>query len=46
MLLDPVVPELPPTSGEGAAWATLLAFLAALSAIAGGDLRLRGAKRA
>ena len=32
---------LPPTNREGSDWATLLAFLAALSAIASVDLRLR-----
>ena len=37
---------LPETNRDGSAWTTLLAFLAALSAIAGVDLRLRGAKRA
>ena len=37
---------LPETNRDGSAWATLLAFLAALSAIVGVDLRLRGAKRA
>ena len=37
---------LPETNRDGSAWATLLVFLAALSAIAGVDLRLRGAKRA
>ena len=37
---------LPETNRDGSTWATLLAFLAALSAIAGVDLRLRGAKRA
>ena len=37
---------LPETNRDGSAWATLLAFLAALSAIASVDLRLRGAKRA
>ena len=34
---------LPETNRNGSTWATLLAFLAALSAIAGVDLRLRGA---
>ena len=37
---------LPETNRDDSAWATLLAFLAALSAIVGVDLRLRGAKRA
>jgi hypothetical protein len=37
---------LPETNRDGSTWTTLLAFLAALSAIAGVDLRLRGAKRA
>ena len=37
---------LPETNRDGSAWVTLLAFLAALSAIAGVDLRLRCAKRA
>lgn len=36
---------LPETNRDGSAWATLLAFLAALSAIAGVNLRLRGATR-
>ena len=34
---------LPETNRDGLAWATLLAFLAALSAIAGVDMRLQGA---
>ena len=37
---------LPETNRDESAWATLLAFLAALSAIAGVDLRLRGTRRA
>jgi hypothetical protein len=37
---------LPETNRDSSAWATLLAFVAALSAIAGVNLGLRGAKRA